>query len=464
MLKSYLLAHLSSVITAFASVVLTIHVLASQRSSQSLIAWLLALIFVPPLGIPLYLFFGTRKVQKHDRGPARQSTPEEAQALASATPRSQGIQRVLASSGLPPAALGNRFDLITDGVRAYRTLLELIAGARTTVHLSYFILSDDTTGRAVLDALVERARAGVEVRVLLDAVGSRRMLRRARPRLRAAGGIARAIGPLLHVPFRGRSNLRSHRKLAVFDGAILFTGGMNLAVEYMGAAPSPARWHDLAAVVRGPAVSDASDLFAADWRDCGGNATELTRLEPEPRAGDAVVQVVSSGPDVVDDALYDALLSAAFAATERIAVVTPYYVPDDPMQLALLLGARRGVRTQLVVPIESNHALADFARRGPLRDLRRAGVEIAGYPGGMIHGKAMVVDDTFAYVGSPNYDVRSLLLNYENALFLYREEEIAGVAAWIDGLRAAATTEDFDRERREWWLLEKIARLVAPEL
>jgi len=464
MLTSYLLAHLSSIVTAFASVLLTLHLLASQRSSQSLLAWLVALVFVPPLGIPLYLIFGTRKLAQRVRVPGRKTTPEESAAVARATPRSQGIQRVLVSSGLAPAAPGNRFDLIPDGVRAYQTLLELIAGARRTVHLSYFILSDDATGRAVLDALVERARAGVEVRVLLDAVGSRRMIRGARSRLRAAGGIARAINPLLHVPLRGRTNLRSHRKLAVFDGASLFTGGMNLAIEYMGGAPWPGRWRDLAAVVRGPVVRDATDLFASDWLACGGRAAELTLLDPEPGSGDAVLQVVSSGPDVADDALYDALISAANGAADRIAIVTPYYVPDDPMQLALLLAARRGVRTQLVVPVESNHVLADFARRGPLRDLRRAGVEIAGYAGGMIHGKAMIVDDCFAYVGSPNYDVRSLLLNYENALFLYSPAEIATVAAWIDGLRAAATVEDFDRGRREWWLLEKLARLLAPEL
>ena len=463
MLTGYLLAHLSAIVTAFATVLLTLHLLASQQSSQSLLAWLIALVFVPPLGIPLYLIFGTRKVGHRARGPGRKATPEAAAAVAQATPRSQAVQRVLESSGLPPASVGDRFDLIPDGVRAYQTLLELIAGARRTVHLSYFILSDDATGRAVTDALVERARAGVEVRVTLDAVGSRRMLRRLRPRLRAAGGIARALNPLLRASLRVRPNLRSHRKLAVVDGATLFTGGMNLAIEYMGAAPWPERWRDLAAVARGPVVRDATDLFTADWQACGGQLAELTLLDPEASAGDAVLQMVSSGPDVVDDALYQALISAANGAVDRIAIVTPYYVPDDAMQLALLLAARRGVRTQLVLPIKSNHPLADFARRGPLRALRHAGVEIAGVEG-MVHGKAMVVDDVFAHVGSPNYDVRSLLLNYENALFLYSPAEIGAVAAWIDGLRATATVEDFDRGRREWWLLEKLARLLAPEL
>src|SRR5262249_21342604 len=199
---------------------------------------------------------------------------------------------------------------------------------------------------------------------------------------------------------------------------------------YMGATPRPERWRDVAAVVRGPVVRDASDRFAADWQACGGQAGDLTRLDPEARAGDAILQMVSSGPDVADGALYHARIAAVNGATARVAIVTPYYVPDDAMQLTLLLAARRGVRTQLIVPIKSNHALADFARRGPLRELRRAGVEVAGYPAGMIHGKAMIVDDGFAYVGSPNYDVRSLLLNYENALVLSGKAEIAAGTAW----------------------------------
>ena len=463
MLTGYLLAHLSAIVTAFATVLLTLHLLASQRSSQSLLAWLIALVFVPPLGIPLYLIFGTRKVGHRARGPGRRRRRRRRRRWRKRRRARRPSSGSSNRRGCRPPRSGIASTSSPTVFAPTRRSSSSSPGRGGPCHLSYFILSDDATGRAVTDALVERARAGVEVRVTLDAVGSRRMLRRLRPRLRAAGGIARALNPLLRASLRVRPNLRSHRKLAVVDGATLFTGGMNLAIEYMGAAPWPGRWRDLAAVARGPVVRDATDLFTADWQACGGQLAELTLLDPEASAGDAVLQMVSSGPDVVDDALYQALISAANGAVDRIAIVTPYYVPDDAMQLALLLAARRGVRTQLVLPIKSNHPLADFARRGPLRALRHAGVEIAGVDG-MVHGKAMVVDDVFAHVGSPNYDVRSLLLNYENALFLYSPAEIGAVAAWIDGLRATATVEDFDRGRREWWLLEKLARLLAPEL
>jgi cardiolipin synthase len=178
--------------------------------------------------------------------------------------------------------------------------------------------------------------------------------------------------------------------------------------------------------------------------------------------GDAVVQVVPSGPDMVTDTVYDAFLTAIFGASERIVLVTPYYVPDDTLQHALVLAARRGVQTEVVVPARSNHRIADMARRAMLRELGAAGVRLHYYPKGMVHAKAMVVDDSFAYVGSPNFDMRSLFLNYENALFLHSPAPIGQVRAFIDGL-IAESSSDRPRER-EHWVLEQIARLLAPEL
>ena len=179
--------------------------------------------------------------------------------------------------------------------------------------------------------------------------------------------------------------------------------------------------------------------------------------------GDATVQLVPSGPDMVHDTVYDAVLTALAVATERIAIVTPYYVPDDVVQRALVLAARRGVRTQLLVPSRSNHALADFARRSLLRELAAAGVEVRFYAHGMVHAKAMVVDDTFAFVGSPNMDMRSFFLNYEDAVCLYTAPDVAQVRAWVDALLAQCTDRG-PHSRREYWLLEQVARMLAPEL
>jgi cardiolipin synthase len=180
-------------------------------------------------------------------------------------------------------------------------------------------------------------------------------------------------------------------------------------------------------------------------------------------AGEGTVQLVPSGPDMVHDTVYDAVLTAIAVARERIALVTPYYVPDDIVQHALVLAARRGVRTELLVPSKSNHALEDFARRGLLRELTASGVHVKFYPHGMVHAKGMVVDDTFAFVGSPNMDMRSFFLNYEDAVCLYSAPEIAEVRSWAEALLAECTDKG-PHSPRAYWMFEQLARMIAPEL
>ncbi|HEY1905629.1 MAG TPA: phospholipase D-like domain-containing protein, partial [Myxococcaceae bacterium] len=313
----------------------------------------------------------------------------------------------------------------------------------------------------IVAALAARARAGVRVRLLLDAVGSRPILSLATRQVGAAGGEVRSFMPLIHAPVRGRSNLRSHRKIAVFDGRRVFLGGMNMAIEYMGPTPRPGRWRDLASLLEGPVAADAAQLFAADWA-FAGREESVRVTEIPPPAGEAVVQLVPSGPEMATDTFYDALVTALYAAKSHVMCVTPYYVPDDVVQHAFVLCARRGVRTAMVMPAVSNHLLADKARRGLLPELAEAGVVFHWF-GGMVHGKAMVVDDTVAYIGSPNLDMRSFFLNYEDALLLYGPPEISAVQGWIERL-AAECPKTLAPPSRRRWLIDDVARLLAPEL
>lgn len=458
----YLVAHLFSMIMAIASMLLALRTLGMRRSPQSVIAWLLGLLFLPYVAAPLYLVFGRRKLLKRALSKARPFAPGVA--AQGAEPPRNTVQRVLFSLGFPPARDGNRFELLPDGVRAYAALLAQIRGARRSIHLTMFLLGDDAVARSLVAALAERARAGVEVRVILDAVGSLRTACAAGRILREAGGELRIFMPLYRAPLRGRANLRSHRKLVIFDGATIFTGGMNLAEEYLGPAPLPSRWRDIAALVAGPVAIDAEALFAGDWELCGGARGELATADPPaPVAFGASLQLVPSGPDVRDDALHDALVTAIFSAKERVAIVTPYFVPDPPIQLALALAARRGVKTQLVLPARSNHRIADFARRAPLRELAEAGVEIALYRPGMMHAKTMIADDGFAYLGSPNFDLRSFYLDYENALMIHDPAHVALIRAWIDALYAECDHGTLSAPPAQPFL-EELAHLLAPEL
>jgi len=413
-----------------------------RRTPQSLMAWLLGFAFVPLIALPLYLLLGSRKSPRRAKG---------------------------RSLTVPPARPGNAFELLATGEEACARLLALIEGARRTIDLTMFIVGDDATGRAMVNALAKRAKDGVSVRVILDAVGCAGTRRSAARALGAVGAEVRAFMPLRHSPVRGRTNLRSHRKIVVVDGEHLFAGGMNLAEEYMGPAPLPSdrppRWRDVAAVASGPVAADAAALFESDWVFCGGTARAPgpapAEVVSEPR-GDQILQFVPSGPDMVDDTVYDRLLTGIYNARERVVIVTPYYVPDDALQHAVVLAARRGVKTEVLVPARSNHRVADLARRPMIRELLAEGVAVHFYARGMVHAKAVVIDDTWAFVGSPNFDMRSLFLNYEDALFALSSYAIAEIRAYADALIAQCSPErPRERERR---VMEQVAILLAPEL
>jgi cardiolipin synthase A/B len=446
------------------ALVLMAFLLRERRSPSSTIAWLLVILVWPYVGVPLYMMFGGRKIRRM----ARKKKP-----IYHAATGSHGggphdnVERLLDSYGVPPASAGNRVELITSGVDAYERVMRLIVEARSTIHITTYILGRDQGSQALVDLLTRRAAAGVAVRLLLDDVGSWRIRRRHLAPLINAGAQVAYFMPMLHIPFRGRANLRNHRKDVVVDGRIAVAGGMNLAWPYIGPPSSVGLWRDVCMVVEGPAVSELETLFASDWRFTTGQDPPMAGgLGSDPglsRMESSVVQVVASGPDVAGDPLYESLLALIFAARDRIWIVTPYYVPDEMLARALSLAARRGVDVRVMVPARSNHVTADLARAGYLRDLHEAGGRILLYTPVMLHGKAVVFDDQIAVIGSANMDMRSLFLNYEVALYVSSPVEVGLVAAWARSLMADSRIElpapGWARE-----LSENVVRLLSPLL
>jgi cardiolipin synthase len=323
------------------------------------------------------------------------------------------------------------------------------------------ILGNDEVGDAILDVLEAKARAGIEVRVLLDSLYKWRANRRRLRALEAAGGRFAWFMPVWHVPFlsRVRANLRLHRKIIVVDGAAAIVGGMNLAREYMGPTPLEGRWRDLSARLVGTAVADLDAVFRSDWRFAAGED-----LAPAPAdhawRGEATIQVVGSGPDVPNDLIYDAFLTSVFEARRRLWIATPYFVPDEALARALVLAVRRGVEVRVLVPAKSNHASADFAGASYLREVAAAGAKIMRFTPSMLHAKAVLVDEALAVIGSANLDMRSLFLNYEIALFQSSPAQVTALAAWFEaqwplcvGLEPAGAARA---------LLESVARLIGP--
>lgn len=468
----WLLPEISTNLGFLLALIFFAYLIQQKRSPASTMAWLLFVLFLPYVGVPFYLMLGGRKLHRMARRKARVYEPSPSRQTC---PVDRNTEKFLLSYGVPPASPGNQVELLTDGEQAFHRFVRLIDQATSTIHITTYILGRDEVGKEIVARLARRAAAGVSVRLLLDDLGSWRIGKRYLAPLVREGAKVAYFMPVLHVPFRGRANLRNHRKIVVVDGRVAITGGMNLAWPYIGLAPDPVCWRDLSAVVEGPAVADLEALFFSDWAFATG-----TKLTAEPARGQlpggddtgghaesstdsSFVQVVASGPDVPGDALYETLVSQIFAARERIWIVTPYFVPDEMLVRALNLAARRGVDVRLIMPVRSNHLSADLARESYLRELHEAGAHVLLYQPVMLHGKAILFDDDLAVIGSANMDNRSLFLNYEVALFLYSREEVDAVSAWARAL-AADCLRELPRPGWTRELAENVVRLLSPLL
>jgi cardiolipin synthase len=454
-LHAFLSHHLVSLLMGGLSVLLASSVLTQKRPTGSAFAWLLVIVLVPYLGIPLYLVFGGRKFAQRARSKSALALPEAEAVSANALPSPS--TRLLGDPRFSPHRV-DTIEWLDEGKHAYAAFLREIEAAKATIRLVTFVVGDDTTGRPLMEALARRAEEGIEVRLLLDD-----LLRFHAPsdllaRIVKAGGRVERFMPLLHVPFRGRSNLRNHRKIAIFDGARAIVGGMNLATEYMGPDENPGRWRDLSVLVGGEAVATLDFVFRADWEFACGEQLRAGATSHGPGAIPLVV--VPSGPDAPTDPIYDAIATAIFRAERRFWIATPYFVPDETLARALAVAARRGVDVRIIVPAVSNHGLADLARAPYLRDLEAAGAEVFRHAR-MVHAKAMLADDTLAVVGSANFDMRSLFLDYEIAFFMPGPGEVERLERWfLDTL--VETTKGAPTAGRARAQVEGVARLLAP--
>ena len=442
----------------------TSHVMQQRRHPTAAIAWVLFFLLVPYVALPIFLMFGSRKQIRPRIDPLRQ--PPEC------TGGSWAVRTAL-SLGQPAPAEYRDLHLHADGSQALRALLRTIDSATRTLDVCTFILAPGDLGRRITERLAEKARAGVHVRLLLDGLGRFMGGWIDLTPLREAGVDVSLFVRPLHSPLAGRSNLRNHRKMVIADsvhghsrsgadadadasadtdadgvgaGRRLWCGGRNLAPEYFeGSGPNKAPWHDLTFDLTGPLVEQAAALFEHDWQFANGGGKAEVALLP---TGDSLsrglpfaqtgAQLVASGPDQFDDTIYSLLVTAAYRAQRRIALITPYFVPDTALLLALCLAARRGVTVDLLIPGRSNHLMSDIARRRALRTLAAAGGRIWLAPQ-MLHAKLAVIDDALALAGSANLDSRSLFLNYELMFAFHDVPAIRSFGEWFDRERANAS-------------------------
>ncbi len=452
------------------ALLLLARLMSQKKAPANTFAWLLVIILLPYVGVPLYLIFGGRKLRrlaarKAPLTPHLLNPPESASVYAD-----RPVAHTIMSSGAGAPVAGNRLQLLTTGEETFAALESQIHAARETIHLSTFILGRDDTGRRLIQLLTERAREGVKVRLLLDAVGCMFVRRSFHAALRAAGGEVVTFMPVLPFTSRGSANLRNHRKIAVFDHATAIVGGHNLANEYMGPTPFRKRFRDLGALIDGPAATLLNEVFIADWCFASRQSPEKIRpgVTPEtaPSRGKAELQVVASGPDVPGDPLYEGIISMIQEAEHSIWIVTPYFIPDDVLLRSLIVKARAGREVTLIVPEHSNHPVTDFARRHYIRELCLAGGRVLLFQPGMMHSKAVIVDDRIGLLGSANFDLRSLFVNFEIGVVVHTKADALAIKAWAR-TQAECCREFVNRKRphRLWsGLLEDFSRLLAPLL
>lgn len=439
-----------------------------KREPAATLSWLISLAVLPYLGFFIYYVFGPPRLNRHRarrRTRARLPEPDPAP-----TPVALEL-RTLArnTSGYAPTTACN-IALLVDGCEKYPALLDAIARARHHVHLEYYILEPDRTGQAIVSALAERAKAGVAVRLLLDAVGSSRARSGFfRPLLDAGGELAWFHPGRVWVPWRRPwVNLRTHRKLAIIDGAVGFIGGINLTDEE-DPRVRPDAYRDLHLRMEGEIIRKLQDLFIDDWVYATGHREFIRALAcamPKACDGAARVQLLVSGPDSPWEAIHRLHVHAIHAAEKRVWLATPYFVPGEAAMMALTSSALGGLDVRLLVPKMSDSRLVTWCVRSYYDALLDAGVKVYEYGPRMLHSKALLVDDHLAIVGSANFDQRSFRLNFEASMLIDDAVFAEKLSTLLEGEIATAAPVRVDRAqplltRR---LPEALARLLAPLL
>lgn len=462
-----LLTNIITILGFILALVIVRRVLAEKRNPSNFFAWFFIVIFFPIIGVPLYFMFGGRKSRKMTRIKA-EVTEQARELVEGADPADRPTK---AHHGIGEGVThGNYCKLLPDGQAAFHRICDEIKAAEKTIHIATYILSNDATGSYIVELLEARAKAGVKVRLLLDSVGSWYHTWTIRYRLRKAGAEVTMFMPVLPVQTQTSSNLRNHRKIAIFDGYRAITGGQNLDARFLGAKPDPERFTDFSVVTQGPAVAHLTRTFLADWAFASKTSPkefkDLLRYKPEP-AGDSTIEVIPSGPDIVTDPIWEQILRTIQEFKQQLTIITPYFIPDEVLFRSLLVKAHTGRHIRLVIPLRSNQKLTDIARFDYLEALDKAGVEILFYTPGMLHGKLILADNHLAMIGSANVDMRSLFVNFEIALIHYTQKDIDYLQNWAD--QVIANSVSYETAMKEHHIVPNkfvrdLVQLIVPLL
>lgn len=464
-------------IYAFTVTATILTVLMDNRQPAKTMAWVLVLLFVPVVGIVLYFFFGqnVRKMrfisQRSLDQLTRRSMLEFVEQRELRLPDEYRTQiRLFANQNMSLPFKDNEADIYTSGYDFFPALLRAIAEAKHHIHLEVYIFADDALGRLVADALIARSKAGVEVRLIYDDVGSWRVKKSFFERMRNAGIDVHAFMPVKFPAFTSKVNYRNHRKLCVIDGTVGFIGGMNIALRYVKGTPRQP-WRDTHLCVRGGAVYALQCSFLVDWYFV--DRTLITNRRYYPPVpwrinNDCIAQVVTGSPVAQWPDMMQGYVRVLLEAQQYVYIATPYFLPTEPILFAMRTAALAGVDVRLMLPRHSDSRLLEWASISYVMETLEAGVKVLLYTAGFNHSKLLVCDDSLCTCGSANVDFRSFENNFEANIFFYdRTMALRMKQVFLDD-EAHCTTIDNVLElthrpfRLRLW--ESVVRLISPLL
>ncbi|MDO4679839.1 MAG: cardiolipin synthase [Aerococcus sp.] len=460
------MASFISLFIAVNTILAIITVFRQERPISTIWAWLLVLIMLPGVGFILYFFFGRRISNRR----IFQLNEQEAMwmtdlidtyvdrngnqcAISHYSPDQQQLMTLLYRSNFSILTEKNDYQLYHDGKEKMAALIEDLKQAKHHINIQYYIFTPDEVGQAILDVLTERAQAGVHVRLLYDAIGSRKLSRRALKPLREAGGEAISFFGYLHWIQSLRANFRNHRKIVVIDGKVAYIGGFNVAKEYIGKGPL-GYWRDTHMRVIGEAVQALQSRFIVDWcasahihyenflQEFEGDRT-LDYFPENEVTTHTPMQMVSSGPEDDTDQIKMGYLKMISMAKKSITLQTPYFIPDESAFETLQRAALSGVDVKVMVPCKPDHPFVYRATEYYCKQALECGIKVYRYDNGFLHAKVLTIDDGITSLGTANFDVRSFRLNFEMNAFVY------------DAAFTRQIKEQFERDLQHTTIMDK---------
>ncbi len=449
-------------------------ILLENRNPVKSISWLVVLVFIPFVGLFLYLIFGQdfRKRKMISRKSIQRITMRPCAAIDIKELDNSGIDvdflkliQMLKSNSEADAYTHNKIDVFAEGENIFDSIFEAIRNAKNHIHIEFFIFEDDKISNELRKLLIQKSKEGVRVRMIYDYLGSYKLSKNYLRSLRTAGVYAKPFLPMRLRLRRSKINYRNHRKLIVIDGIIGFTGGINIADRYLYGSEL-GKWRDTVVRIEGAGVHGIQKLFLIDWYFVERKLITEEKYFPVPvKFNENIIQTVSSGPDTDWEAIMQGICNAIMAANNYVYIHTPYFMPNELVNGCIQMAALSGTEIRLMIPEKSDAKLSDLSASSYLGGVMEAGVRVFKYQGGMLHSKAIVIDDFVSIVGSANIDERSFIHNFEVNAFIYDDKTALQLKKlFMDDIEHCKelTLEEWNNRKRRQKMKESFARLFSP--